>query len=89
MGEYEDVDERLSSRGRDAVSDPRRWKYEVLMTELLWGSKDKVGSRMQPGLRARGEREMVELSMVIGMGPVLWRVDPVRMRRISVLSALS
>ena len=66
----------------------RRWKYEVLMVELMWGSKERVGSRMQPRFRARGEGVMVEQSTVSEMGPVLWRVDLVPMRRSSVLSEL-
>lgn len=40
------------------------------MTELMWGSKERVGSRMKPRFRARGEGVMVELSMVSEMGPV-------------------
>ena len=34
---------------------------------LTWGSKERVGSRITPRLRARGEREMIELSMVSEM----------------------
>ena len=59
------------------------------MTELTWGSKERVGSRMKPRFRARGEGVIVELSMVSEMGPVFWRVDFLPMRRSSVLSALS
>ena len=57
--------------------------------ELTWGSKDRVGSRMTPRLRARGEGVMVEVPMVSEMGPVLLRVDLVPMRRSSVFSLLS
>lgn len=57
--------------------------------ELTWGSKERVGSRITPRLRARGEGVMVEASMVSEMGPVLLRVDLVPMRRSSVLSLLS
>ena len=48
-----------------------------------------MGSRITPRLRAMGEEEMIELSMVSKMGPVLLRVDLVPMRRSSVLSLLS
>ena len=58
------------------------------MMELTWGSKDRVGSRMTPRLRARGEGVMVEVPMVSEMGPVLLRVDLVPMRRSSVFSLL-
>ena len=55
--------------------------------EFTWGSKERVGSRITPRLHARGEGEMVELSMVSEMGPVLLRVD-LDLRRSSVLSLL-
>ena len=42
-----------------------------------------------PRLRARGEGVMVKVSMVSEMGPVIFRVDLVPMRRSSVLSLLS
>ena len=57
--------------------------------ELTWGSKDRVGSRIMPRLRARGEGVIVEVLMVSEIGPVLLRVDLVPMRRSSVLSLLS
>ena len=57
--------------------------------ELTWGSKERVGSRITPRLRARGDGEMIELSMLSEMGPVLFRVDLVPMRKSSVLSLLS
>ena len=60
------------------------------MMELTWGSKDRVGSRMTPRLRARGEGVMVcvMVPMVSEMGPVLLRVDLVPMRRSSVFFAV-
>ena len=54
--------------------------------ELTWGSTERVGSRITPRLRARGE---IELSMVSEMGLVLLRVDLVPMRSSSVLSLLN
>ena len=57
--------------------------------ELTWGSNERVGSRMKPRLRARGEGVMVVSSMVSVMGPVLLSVDLVPMRMTSVLSLLS
>ena len=56
---------------------------------LTWGSKERVGSRITQRLRARGEGEMIELSMVSEKGPIFLRVDLVPMRRSSVLSLLS
>ena len=57
--------------------------------ELTWGSKERVESRITPRLRARADREMIELSMVSEMGQVLFRVDLVPMRRSFTLSLLS
>ena len=57
--------------------------------ERTWGTKERVGSRITPRLRARGEGVLVEVSMVSEMGPVFLRVDLVPMRRSSVLSLLS
>ena len=59
------------------------------MIELTWESKERVGSRMTPRLRTRGEGVMVDVSMLSEMGPVLLRVDLVPMRSSSVLSLLS
>ena len=50
------MDEGFSSRRREAVSDFGN------AAEETWGSKERVGSRTTPRLRARGEGEMIELS---------------------------
>ena len=57
--------------------------------ELTWGTKERVGSRITPRLRARGEGVMIEESMVSETGTVLLRVDLVPIRMSSVLSLLS
>ena len=85
------MDKGFSSRGGEAVSDFGD------VAEMEIGSLDcgvHMGIKGEGGVQDKDlslppEGEMVELSMVSEMGPVLLRVDLVPMRRCSVLSLLS
>ena len=64
----------------------RRWKKEVLTTELMCALNERVESKRTPRFRTRGEGDRVTLSMEREKGEVLERVDLDPVRISSVLS---